>query len=57
MDRIKYVELKTSYNFSALPKDFEDSYLDRWRYKTIFFQDDDHLYPREYLRESNCFPE
>ena len=57
MERIKYIELKTSYNFDALPENFESLKEVKYYKKTIFFQDDDFLYPKEYLQSSDCFPE
>ena len=57
MERKKYIEPKTSYNFDALPENFESLKEVKYYKKTIFFQDDDFLYPEEYLQSSDCFPE
>tara|TARA_R100000808_G_scaffold11277_1_gene29080 strand:+ start:176 stop:349 length:174 start_codon:yes stop_codon:yes gene_type:complete len=57
MERKKYIEPKTSFNFDALPENFESMQEIKWYKKTIFFMDDDFLYPEDYLKSSDCFPE
>ena len=51
MEREKYTnDPKTSFNFDALPKDFDDMYWERWYQKSIFFEDE-FIFGAEYLEE------